>query len=172
MNKIWMKEDIRAILDRVGEEFGLSCSHVEIIISSRMEKTMGSFVFLEKGGKVLPREFRFSTRLLCGEFPEEMVRNVLIHEYAHFYANVTTNVNNGHNAFFKSVCTRLEIPTDTLFKGNKSMVFPKKKGYVLTCTKCGENVAVRRRKDAAMEIRKKNISGCCEAKLDIEVDFF
>jgi len=121
MHKIWNLNEVERVLTETGERAGLSTKGIPVSISDRMEKTMGSFVFKEKDGKVKAHEFRFSARLLSGEFDEEVVRNVIIHEYAHFYANVTTGRNNGHNAVFKNVCRSLGIPDDTLFTapGNK-----------------------------------------------------
>ena len=171
MHKIWNLSDVEGVLAETGDKAGLATKGIPVSISDRMEKTMGSFVFKEKDGKIKAHEFKFSARLLSGEFDEEIVKNVIIHEYAHFYANVTIGKNNGHNAVFKNVCRSLGIPDDTLFTAPGTRVI-RKKGYKLVCSSCGETVAVRRHRDAAVDIVKYKISGCCEAKIKAMTGYF
>ncbi len=163
MNKVWNLEDVRKLLDETGEIMGFDCSYVPVEISTRMEKTMGSFLFREKEGKIIPHAFRFSQVLLSGYYNESVVRNVIIHEYAHFYTNVKENKNHKHDAYFKNTCVKLGIPTNTYFKELLPKV--RKNGYILVCSKCGTKVAARRRMDSVNMILRGKVSGCCKAKI-------
>lgn len=163
MNKVWEVEDVRKLLVETGEKMDFCCAHVPVEISSRMEKTMGSFLFREKEGNIIPHAFRFAQVLLSGYYKESVVRNVIIHEYAHFYANVKDNRNHRHDAYFKKVCEELGIPTHTYFK--ELLPRTKKNGYILVCSRCGSKVAARRKVDSVHMILRHKVSGCCHAKI-------
>lgn len=162
MHRIWTKEDVEALLRATGEEAGRPCDHVPVVISTKMTRTMGSFWFKEEKGAIVPHSFRFSTRLLSGEYPEGVVENVIKHEYAHFHVNVGTGVNQLHNARFKAMCRRLGIPEETYFK---EILAREQKGYLLECTGCGKVVAARRRKDAVDRLLTNKVSRCCRARI-------
>lgn len=170
MYKKWELDDVRSLLVKTGDAFGLDCREVPVEISTRMEKTMGSFLFREKEGKIIPHSFRFSEILLSGGYEENVVRNVIIHEYAHFYANMKTQENHMHDDFFKSICKRLGISSETYFKQLLPEV--KKKGYILVCSKCGQKVAQRRKIDSVDKILRMKISGCCQAKIKYKKGIF
>lgn len=170
MNKVWTLEDVRKLLKDTGERAGFTCDGVPVEISTRMEKTMGSFLFKEVNGRITPHAFRFASVLLSGFYPETVVRNVIIHEYAHYYANVRDNRNHMHDGYFKEVCESLGIPAHTYFKELLPKV--RKKGYVLVCSSCGKQVAARRKLDSVDKILRMKVSGCCHAKLKYRTSVF
>ena len=170
MYKKWLIEDVRQLLDDTGDAFGFQCRHVPVEISTRMEKTMGSFLFREKEGKIVPHAFRFSEILMSGIYEEKIVRNVIIHEYAHFYTNVYNQVNHMHDEDFKNTCRRLGISEETYFK--HLLPEEKKKGYILVCSSCGKRVAVRRKIDSVDKILRMKVSGCCGAKIKCRSGLF
>lgn len=170
MPKKISEQQIRDILNEAGDRLKLSCSHVPIEISTRMRKTYGSFVFKIKQGHLTPVAFRFALKLVSGDYPEEIVRHTVLHEYAHFYINTISNENRGHDRAFKTTCLRLGISPDTHFQGNHQE--KPRRGYRILCTGCQEEVAQRRRVDAAKSITQKYRSGCCQAKLQLKKDIF
>ena len=170
MYKKWELDDVRLLLARTGDILDFDCRDVPVEISTRMEKTMGSFFFREKEGKIIPHSFRFSEVLLSGRYEENVVRSVIIHEYAHFYANVKTQENHMHDDYFKSICKRLGISSETYFKQLLPEV--KKKGYILVCSKCGQKVAHRRKIDSVDKILRMKISSCCQAKIKYREGIF
>lgn len=163
MGKKWSIDDVKKVLNRAGEVMGLSPAHVPVEVSSRMEKTMGSFLFKEKDGLISPFAFRFSALLLSGRFEDQVVKDVILHEYAHFYANVKSQKNHNHDDYFKSICIALGAPPHTYFK--ELLPQQKKQGYVLVCKRCGKPVARRRKIDAVENIVRNKISTCCHAKI-------
>gem|GEM_PF-667968 len=170
MYKKWELEEVRSLLVKTGDAFDFDCREVPVEISTRMEKTMGSFLFREKEGKIIPHSFRFSEVLLSGVYDENVVSSVIIHEYAHFYANVKTQENHMHDAYFKSICKRLRISSETYFRQLLPEI--KKKGYILVCSKCGQKVAERRKIDSVDKILRMKISGCCQAKIKYKEGIF
>ena len=163
MGSKWTVQDVKKVLMEAGEVMGLSPADISVQVSSRMERTMGSFLFKEKAGVITPFAFRFSEVLLSGKFENQVVRDVILHEYAHFYANVKSQKNHNHDDYFKSICIKLGTPPHTYFK--ELLPPQKKRGYVLVCRKCGKTVAKRRRIDAVEKIMRTKISTCCRAKL-------
>lgn len=170
MGNIYNVEDIKRILGDFSKKAGKRADLIPIIISSRMKKSLASFTFKMEKGLVKPIAFKFSLKLLSGDFKEEDVINTVGHEYAHFYVNTRDNVNHGHNRVFKDFCKKIGVPEDTLFKGD--YVREVKKGYVLVCKKCGKRAAYRRRRDVAFKIAKSYLSSCCREKMYIIEDLF
>ena len=170
MTRRMNEEYIRGVLDDAGRRLNLSCSHVPIEISARMKKTYGSFVFKFQQGTLTPVAFRFALKLISGDYPEEIVRHTILHEYAHFYINTISNENRGHDRAFKNTCLKLGISPDTHFKGNHYE--EPRKGYRILCSRCEGEVARRRRIDAARGLTRRYRSGCCQAKLQLKRDVF
>ncbi len=170
MEKKWSLDDVKKVLEEAGEVMRLSPALVPVQISTRMEKTMGSFLFKERDGVISAYAFRFSAVLLSGRFNHQVVKDVILHEYAHFYANVKDQKNHNHDDYFKSICIQLGAPPHTYFK--ELLPIAEKKGYILVCKKCGKPVAKRRRIDAVENIVRNKISTCCHAKISCYTGIF
>lgn len=170
MDKQFTERRIRGILNEAGNRLGLSCAHVPIEISARMKKTYGSFIFRIQDGKLIPVAFRFALKLVSGDYPEEIVEQTILHEYAHFYINTISNANHGHDDAFKRTCLKLGIPPHTHFRGEHKEA--PRSGYRIICSQCAAEVARRRRIDAARALTRKYRSGCCMAQLKLKRDIF
>ena len=170
MGKVYLLKEIREILDQGGDKLGLSCAAVPIEVSSRMRKTYGAFRFRLVGGQLEPLSFRFALKLLSGDYPDEIVEETILHEYAHFFTNVMLNSNHGHDRAFQETCLKLGISPHTHFQGEHQADV--KKGYRIFCTNCDSTVATRRRIDSAKDLSRRYLSGCCKAKLKVKRDIF
>lgn len=171
MYKTFTVEEIKEMLLEYGREGGISPKDVPVEISTRMKRTFGAFTFKkEKNGKLTPLSFKFSLKLLSGDFEEKVVRDTVGHEYAHFLVTVRDNINHGHDEEFKKACRLLNVPEDTHFTGEMEVV--KKKGYIIKCKKCRNEVSRRRRKDSTINILKRYRSGCCQSELFAEESIF
>lgn len=170
MGKRYTIKDIKERLDQAGERMGLSCSHVPVEISTRMKRTYGSFLFRLEKGTIVPVAFRFSLKLVSGDYPDEVVDHTILHEYAHFYTNLSYGENRGHDAAFHKTCRMLGISPHTYFTGDHAE--EKKRGYRIFCSRCQGEVARRRRSDAARTLAKKYLSACCSAPLKVKTDEF
>ena len=170
MGKIYTIQDIRAILDEAGNTMGLPCKQVPIEISARMKKTYGSFMFRIADGELEPVAFKFALKLVAGDYPDAIVEHTILHEYVHFFTNLTMNSNHGHDAVFQRNCLRLGIAPHTHFKGPHQEEV--RRGYRILCSHCNNTVATRRRSDSARNLSRKYLSGCCKAKLKVKTDVF
>lgn len=162
MGREFTIKDIRQLLDEAGQKMGLACDQVPVEISRRMVRTYGLFIFRRGRQALEPVAFRFAARLLDGDFAEDIFRQVVLHEYAHFYANTKDNKNHGHDRVFKETCRRLGIPEDT------KLITPshdQRPGYAIYCKACGKLVAQRRRRDTAQRLVNGYRSACCQARL-------
>jgi predicted SprT family Zn-dependent metalloprotease len=144
---------------------------IPIRISKKMTRGLGLFKFSKKliENKIVftPVEFVFSDRLLNGICKEDTVRNIIGHEFAHFYCTIIDQQNNGHNDRFKRVCSNLGISSK--FWGTCSFIDElsnyDKKEYHILCSNCDKLVAVAQRKSRVDNLIKNSISACCKAKL-------
>lgn len=170
MYKVWQENDIKKVLFDVGAKFNFIPNDIPIIISERMTKTMASFNFIENKKGIKAHSFKFSRNLLCGKYKESVVKNVILHEYAHFYVNVKTNKDQKHGKLFKEICRMIGISDETYFK--EKLILKPKKGYIIYCKKCGGKVASRRRIDSVLNICKNKISNCCSKGLYYKEDVF
>ena len=170
MNKVWSIEDVKKLLAETGRKTGVLCDGIPVVISTKMEKTMGSFYFRMRGGKMEPHSFRFSVKLLDGTYSREIVEQVILHEFAHFYVNMRDQVNHHHDEVFKEACRALGISDHTYFK--EFVALTPKKGYLLLCGSCGKTIGKRRRSDAVRKIVKTKVSSCCHGKIKIREAVF
>ena len=93
--------------------------------------------------KIKPLKFVFAEELVNGKYREEIVREVIIHEYLHYYCNTITNSNNGHNKFFKACCIKSGISSNTTFKYNSELKSDLSKyKYKIYCSNCKKKLCV------------------------------
>lgn len=173
MYKLWAIKDIRKVIDEIEKILEYPCD-LKIEISNRATKRMGAFFYKKEKGLIVPIKFVFAKRLLDGNYPEHIVREVIIHEYLHYYCDTKTGVSNGHNKFFKSMCLKCGISDKATFiyKNISEDISIKKdtKVYNIHCRKCGKLVCVHKRKDAAERKIKGYVSKCCNFKLEYKVN--
>lgn len=164
MHKQWSIEDIQLVINEISEKWNLPCN-IRVEVSKRAKKRMGAFFYRKSKGKIEPLKFVFAQCLLDGSYSEKIVREVIIHEYLHYYCNITTNTNNGHNNFFKTCCIKSNISSSSTFKHYNEQKSTGKKEYNIYCSKCNKLVCTHVRKDAAIRKVDKYISKCCREKL-------
>ena len=148
MHKIWTVDDIKLVIDEIASRWNYPCN-IKIEISKRATKRMGAFFYT----------------LINGSYSKEVVREVIIHEYLHYYCDLSTNKSNGHNKFFKKCCLASGISDNTTFKYFNEENNNKKYKYKIYCSKCRKLVCVHVRKDATIRKVSSYISKCCNARL-------
>ena len=115
MHKIWTVDDIKLVIDEIASRWNYPCN-IKIEISKRATKRMGAFFYKRNGNNIIPIKFVFAYTLINGSYSKEVVREVIIHEYLHYYCDLSTNKSNGHNKFFKKCCLASGISDNTTFK--------------------------------------------------------
>ncbi|WP_294134297.1 SprT-like domain-containing protein [uncultured Clostridium sp.] len=165
MYKVWSIADIKIIINEISEKWNYPCD-IKIEISKRAKKRMGAFFYKKYNNKIEPLKFVFAEELVNGNYSERVVKEVIIHEYLHYYCNTITNSNNGHNKFFKTCCIKSGISSSTTFKYN-SEAEPdlSKYKYKIYCSNCKKLVCMHVRKDAAERKIRLYVSKCCNEKL-------
>lgn len=165
MHKIWTIDDIKLVVDKIANRWNYPCN-IKIEISKRATKRMGAFFYKRNGKNIIPIKFVFAYTLINGTYSEQVVREVIIHEYLHYYCDLSTNKSNGHNKFFKECCIASGISDSTTFKYfNEENNNDTKYKYKIYCSKCKKMVCVRARKDAAKRKVNSYISKCCNGRL-------
>lgn len=161
-------------LNRVKSAFDTACLKAGVVadtnnifINSRLTHTHGR-VFHEWDAKIMgyvPTKVEFSKQML-DHATDESIRQVILHEAAHYIAMKKTHENHGHDSYFKSVCASIgctldkssgeldyNIPTASLYK------------YRLMCPKCGVIGGYNRK----CKTVTTNAAGCickkCKSKL-------
>lgn len=165
--KKWTIKEIQDKIDKIGLILDYPCN-LKIEISNRATKRMGAFFYKKEKDSIKPLKFVFAKRLLDGNFPADVVREVIIHEYIHYYCDTKTGISNGHNKLFKSMCLECGIKDKATFEyksTNEDIANKDTKLYNIYCNKCGKLVCVHKRRDAAERKIKGYISKCCNSKL-------
>ena len=164
MYKTWSISDIKIIINEISEKWNYPCN-IKIEISKRTKKRMGAFFYKKYNNKIVPLKFVFAEDLINGRYNEDIVKEVIIHEYLHYYCDLSTNKSNGHNKFFKKCCLASGISDNTTFKYFNEENNNKKYKYKIYCSKCRKLVCVHVRKDATIRKVSSYISKCCNARL-------
>lgn len=166
MYRLWTKEDIKEELNIIANIFKYPCN-LDIEISNRAKKRLGAFFFRKERGNIVPIKFVFAEVLINGTYREEIVKEVIVHEYLHYLCDTKTNVSNGHNKLFKEMCRRVGINDRATLKQETEVITRKSssKRYEIICSKCGAVLGCHKRIDAAERKVRYYKSACCKAKL-------
>lgn len=170
--KKWTIKEVQDEIDKIGLILDYPCN-LKIEISNRATKRMGAFFYKKEKDTIKPLKFVFAKRLLDGNFPEEVVKEVIIHEYLHYYCDTKTGISNGHNKFFKSMCLKCSITNKATFNYkimNEDISQKNIKIYNIYCRKCGKLVCVHKRRDAAERKVKGYVSKCCNYRLGYKLN--
>jgi len=168
MLKTWTVEEIREILHEVGEKFNFSCDEVPIFISTRMTRRLGCFraKINYETSKYSPVSFTFTKDILNGAYSEEGVREIVIHEYIHYYIIIKLQEIHNHDEVFIKYCKLAGIPGSSKFSG-KPVAGYKQSAYVLRCSHCGKMIGYKTRKTKIIKNIEKYRSNCCYAGITI-----
>lgn len=167
MHKKWTKKDIENEINKLSKVFDYPCD-IPIEISKRATKRLGAFFYKNDRKSIIPIKFVFAEILLSGLYPEDIVKEVIIHEYIHYLCDTKTGVSNGHNKLFKDICIRCGINSNATLKykvENNQAIKKNKKEYRIYCSCCKKIVCIHYRKDATDNKIKNYLSKCCKCKL-------
>ena len=167
MHNKWDISKIEAVIQELNKRLDYQCN-LKIEISKRAQKRMGAFFYRKNNGRIEPLKFVFAQCLLDGSYSEEVVKEVIIHEYLHYYCDTITGVSNGHNSYFKKMCRIMGISDSATFKYDTKRKSDTAYKYKIYCSKCNKYICGNKRIDFANNKVKKYISSCCKAKLIIK----
>lgn len=126
--------------------------------------------------KFEPLYFTFSNCLFDGRYDIEVIKEVIKHEYIHYYCSIkypTRQVHHGPE--FKSACRRYGVNDSTTFKYKvnddiEDLNIEKKLVYVLTCTNCKKET-VRQKKSKVITNCKDYRCAICGGTLEASTDY-
>ena len=121
--------------DMVGDTFDLPVS-----INGRLTRTLGRVCTLRnrETGYVTLQRMEISRQLL-ETATEESIRDVIGHEWAHYYVAKTTHESHGHDYEFKQACALIGCTNDTPVTQVERTVEMRSK-YEIYCNVCNETV--------------------------------
>ena len=143
-------EQIRSYISTITEV------SVPITLNSRLSTTLGRVIF--KGGVSIAIEFSSS---FAEHQPEELIRQVILHELAHYVASIRKGVMVGHDAYFRQVCAELGCVEDR--SRTKTAIIQPKAKYEILCGGCGKVVSTRQKKCKVTENPENYTNPCCSA---------
>lgn len=172
MYRKWTVEEIKEEIDKIAFKLEYPCD-LKVEISSRATKRLGAFFYRKEKNKIMPLKFVFAKVLIDGYYLESIVKEVIIHEYLHYFCDTKTGISNGHNKIFKEMCLKCGINPKATLKDDRIGINDNKsnlKLYKIYCINCGKIVCVHKRKDAAERKVNGYISKCCKARLNYKTD--
>lgn len=130
-------------LVRVKKEFNEVCDlagcpcTVPVEINSRLSTTLGRVDSLNAGGYVTPLKVMFSKSLI-NTATDEDIRQIILHEAAHYIAIIRSHEHHGHDAYFKDICAEIGCTNDgATYMTEAIKADDKLMRYSIYCPNCG-----------------------------------
>lgn len=148
-------------------------------INNRLSRTLGRATMAYRNRVYISARIDFSGDLIA-RATDTTIREVLLHECAHVIANLRTQSNNGHNAFFKQVCHEIGTHNDktsTKVEWREDAVKPVAKAvvkrvdkYEVNCPNCGVIARYNRACNATKHPEIYMCRKCCGGNLFVKVN--
>ena len=132
--------EVRAEYDRLDKLLGIDTSSIELKVSSRAVRQLGSF-----------RSGAAPLRITIAKFVMEddaLFLDTIRHEYAHAAAYLLRpGEKHGHDGFWKGICRRVGCTPKSRTKLSESAMHQRsqKAKYIVRCETCGTETAYMRR---------------------------
>jgi predicted SprT family Zn-dependent metalloprotease len=129
---------------------------LELIRDTRLKQVTAGIMDINKFENYLNNsKVEFSKQLLV-TCSDDTIRDVIMHEAAHYIANDRTHINHGHDAYFKAVCAEIGTTNDgTVTQTERTVAASEIYKYTVSCPNCGPLGYYHR-----MSKTLKNISHC------------
>lgn len=137
-------EEIRAEYDRLDRLCGVDTSEVEIVLSRRGVRRLGSFRYPAKG-KSGPLRISINASLLD---EEEQFWDTVRHEYAHALVYLRSGgASHGHDKVWKAACREVGCSEDRLAAqtAESREELERRAKYKVQCNQCGQTTFYLRR---------------------------
>ena len=160
-------KDLRKMFDELDEQTGAYTSHIEVKFNGRLKTTLGRYRYFNCD--CTPFSFEFSSVLK--NLPYDEVKQVVIHEYAHFLRNSYWHKGNyGHDSEFKKIVrslggTETEPNISGMMQEQINEVRKNEKKYEVYCKECGKKLRAYKTKSGASNCVKNYNCGCCHGEL-------
>ena len=133
-------EMVKAELDKLSESVG-DTFDIPVSINGRLTRTLGRVIQHVNDGFCLSERMEFSRQFLETS-TDVSIKDVIAHEWAHYYATKSTGGHHGHDAYFKKVCAMIGCTNDkTVTKVERTVSESKLFKYQVWCPTCQEYIA-------------------------------
>ena len=133
-------EMVKAELDKLSESVG-DTFDIPVSINGRLTRTLGRVIQHVNDGFCLSERMEFSRQFLETS-TDVSIKDVIAHEWAHYYATKSTGEHHGHDAYFKKVCAMIGCTNDkTVTKVERTVSESKLFKYQVWCPTCQEYIA-------------------------------
>ena len=133
-------EMVKAELDKLSESVG-DTFDIPVSINGRLTRTLGRVIQHVNDGFCLSERMEFSRQFLETS-TDASIKDVIAHEWAHYYATKSTGEHHGHDAYFKKVCAMIGCTNDkTVTKVERTVSESKLFKYQVWCPTCQEYIA-------------------------------
>lgn len=178
-----MNDLIKETILEMDKQTGLKGIDIPIKFSSAV-KTKGCFgstikYEIKNNRKVIkefqPAYFKFSKYLFDGRYTVDIIKEVIKHEYIHYYCSVKYPTKKVHHGYeFKSACRKFGVNDSTTFNYDvnddfKNLDSEKKLVYVISCTNCGQET-IRQKKSRLVTDCKSYRCAICGGILECKQD--
>lgn len=145
-----------------------------VMINGRLKRTMGKVVsYLNSEGSVIPEKMEFSKNFLKTA-TENSIRDVVIHEFCHWYLIKVDHQNHGHDNIFKELCVRLgasELAAKSTYEPETITPIEETSKYEIICPSCGVIGKRQRASKVVKNIEWYRCSHCGNEDLSIKQNF-
>lgn len=147
--------EIRSMFEKLDGLLCIDTSNVEIVFSKRAVKRHGSCKFCRgANGTWIPEKIMIADFLRQGD--EMLLRDTVLHEYAHAAAAILTGENCGHNRVWKAVCKKIgcsgRVYAENTAASRQRVQDAAK--YAVTCVECGTESLYMRKGDVVKRLEK------------------
>lgn len=126
-----VREKCQQLSAAVGDEFD-----IPVVLNKRLTRTLGQVVQDQEGEKWYSTSLEISKTFLSVA-NEEDFKNVIEHEWVHYYLTKVTGKLHGHDAEFKKMCARIGCTHDSKTLATE-LELPYK--YTIHCHSCGKDI--------------------------------
>ncbi len=147
---MWTVERITDYCKEISESMG-DTFDCPVAINGRFTRTLGRVKYQKIRGhyQILVLEIAKSLLATCDD---ESIKQVIMHEWAHYYLIKTTDEDHGHDAAFKRICHKIGCTNDGCeTEVNRIASTEKMWKYEVTCDYCNEAVAHYAKRTFALE---------------------
>ena len=123
-----LEKEVKETCEKAGIEL-----KVPVKINTRLKTTLGQVCYI--GDE--PNRIEFSQQLLDTS-TDEAIRQVLLHECAHYICDVRDGISHGHDAYFRAVCAEIGCTNNkTTYKVERLKGCGAIYKYDVFCPECG-----------------------------------
>lgn len=139
-----------------------------VVINGRLTRTLGRCIYQHQDNIWNPIKIEISRQLL-ETATDESIKEVIMHECAHYVTCAITHKVDGHGPTFKFYCAKIGTTNDTAYHNNLQRTKSNEEiyKYTLYCSKCGKFVGGKSRACKVTQSPQDYYTKCCDAEIRV-----